>query len=73
VVETAMQKCKIYKLSGIDQIPAEFIQAGGNRLCSEIHKLIKSIWNKEELTEQWKESITGTINKKGDKKDCNNY
>ena len=25
-------------------------------ICSEIHKLIYSIWNKEELPEQWKGS-----------------
>jgi hypothetical protein len=43
--------------SGIHQIPAELIQAGGNTLRSEIHKLINCIWNKEELPEQWKESI----------------
>jgi hypothetical protein len=33
------------------------IQAGSNTLCSEIHTFINSIWNKEELPQQWKESI----------------
>jgi hypothetical protein len=42
-------------------------------LLSEIHKLINSIWNKEELSDQWKESITVPIYKKGDKTDFNNY
>jgi hypothetical protein len=38
--------------------PSEFIQAGGKRaLCSEIHMLINSVWIKEELSEQWKESL----------------
>jgi hypothetical protein len=41
--------------------------------CSEIHRLICSIWNKEELPQQWKESIIVPIYKKGDKTDCNNY
>jgi hypothetical protein len=49
------------------------IKAGGKTLCSEIHKLICSIWNKEELPQQWKESIITPIHKKGDKNDCNNY
>jgi len=40
---------KRYKLPGTYQIPAELIQAGGNTLHSEIHKVINSIWNKEEL------------------------
>jgi hypothetical protein len=46
------------KSPGIDQILAELIQAGGETLHSEIRKLFNSIWNKEELPQQWKESIT---------------
>jgi hypothetical protein len=41
-----------YKLPGMDQIPEELMQAGGGMLCSEIHKLINPIGNKEELREQ---------------------
>jgi hypothetical protein len=40
---------------------------GGRTICSEIHKLINSIWNKEELSEDWKESIIVSIYKKSDK------
>jgi hypothetical protein len=64
---------KRYKSPGTDQIPAELIQAGGNALRSEIHKLINCIWNKEELPEHWKESIIVPIYKKGDRTDCSNY
>jgi hypothetical protein len=39
-VETAIRKLKSYKSPGTDQIPAEMIKAGGEILCSEIHKLI---------------------------------
>jgi hypothetical protein len=49
------------------------IKAGGETFYSEIHKLICSIWNKEELPQQWKESIIVPIYKKGDRTDCNNY
>jgi hypothetical protein len=49
------------------------IKAGGEMLCYEIHKLICSIWSKEELPQQWKESIIAPIHKNGDKTDCNNY
>jgi hypothetical protein len=48
-VEVAIGKLKRCKSPGVDQIPAELIQAGGETLRSEIHKLIKLIWNKEEL------------------------
>jgi hypothetical protein len=72
-VEIAFAKLKKYKSPGIDQIPAELIQAGGEILLSEIHKLINSVWNKEELPDQWKESIIVPIHKKGDKTVSNNY
>jgi hypothetical protein len=55
--EVAIGKLKRCKSPGADQIPAERIQAGGETLHSEIHKLIKLIWNKEELPHQWKESV----------------
>jgi len=32
---------KGYKLPGVDQIPAEFIQAGGRTVHSQVHKLCK--------------------------------
>jgi hypothetical protein len=72
-VETAFAKLKKYKSPGSDQIPAELIQAGGEILLSEIHKLINAVWCEEELPDQWKESITVPVHKKGDKTDCNNY
>ena len=49
------------------------IKAGGRTICCAVHKLIISIWNKEELPEEWKESIIVPIYKKWDKTDCNNY
>jgi hypothetical protein len=72
-VEIAIGKLKSYKFPGTDQIPTELIKTGGETLYSEIHRLICSIWNKEELPQQWKESIILPIYKKGDKTDCNNY
>jgi hypothetical protein len=72
-VEIAIAKFKKYKSPGSDQIPAELIQARGEILLSAIHKLINSVWNKEELPDLWKESIVVPIHKKGDETDCNNY
>ena len=69
----SIEKLKNHKSPGIDQIPAELIKAGGRTIGCEIHKLIISIWNKEELPDEWKESIIVPIYKKWDKTDCNNY
>jgi hypothetical protein len=52
-VETAIGKLKSYKSPGTDQILTELIKARGETLCSEIHKLIRSIWNKEKLPQQF--------------------
>jgi hypothetical protein len=47
--EIATGKLKSYKSPHTDQIPSKLIKSGGETLCSEIHKLICSIWNKEEF------------------------
>jgi hypothetical protein len=48
-VEIAIGELKSFKSPGTDQIPAELIKAGGETSCSEIHRLICSVRNKEEL------------------------
>jgi len=68
-----LKSLKNHKSPGIDQIPAELIKAGGRTIRSAVHKLIISIWNKEELSQECKGSIIVPIHKKGDKTDCNNY
>jgi hypothetical protein len=34
---------------------------------------MNSVWNKEGLSDGWKESIIVSVHKKGNKTDCNNY
>jgi hypothetical protein len=63
-LEAAIWKLERYKSPGVDQIPAELIQTGGQTLRSEIHKLIKLVCYKEEFPHQWKESIVVPIHKK---------
>jgi hypothetical protein len=72
-VEIAIAKLKKYKAPDSDQITAELIEGGGQILLFAFHKLINSVWNMEELPDQWKESIIVPNHKKGDKTDCNNY
>jgi hypothetical protein len=41
----------------------------GEKLRSEMHKLIRSIWNKAELPQKWKKSIPVPMYKKSGKID----
>jgi hypothetical protein len=59
--QVAIGKVKRCKSPGVEQIPAEIIQSGGETLRSEIPKFIKLVSNKEELPHQWKESIVVPI------------
>jgi hypothetical protein len=54
-VESVIGKFKSYKSPGTDQIPS-MIKAGGEAICSEIHKLLRCEWNMEELPQVRKES-----------------
>ena len=56
-VAMVIKNLKRHKSPDIDQIPAEMIKAGGRTIHPESHKLINSIWNKEELPMEGKESI----------------
>jgi hypothetical protein len=68
-VEIAIAKFKKHTSPVSDQILAEQIQAGGEMLLSAIHKLVNSTWNKEQLRNQWKETIIVPIHKQSDKTD----
>jgi sorting nexin-29 len=75
-VQMALDELTRYKSPGFNQIPAELIKAGCRicaRIRTKIHELINSIWNEEELPEEWKESSIVPVYKKGDKTDCSNY
>ena len=65
----AIEKAKRHKSPGTDQM----IKPGGITIHSEIHKLIISVWDKVELPEEWEESISVPIYKKGNKAVCSNY
>jgi len=50
-VKMVIEKLKRHTSSGNDQTPAKLIKAGGRTIHPEIHALIHSIWNNEELPE----------------------
>jgi hypothetical protein len=56
-VELAIEEMKSHKSPGTDQIPAELIKAGSRTIRCEMHTHFISIWKKEELPDEWKESL----------------
>ena len=72
-VELAIEKLKRHKSPGVDQILSKLFKARGRTFRHVIHNLINSVWIKEELPKELKESIIVPIHKKGDKTDCSNY
>jgi hypothetical protein len=64
-VDMTVGNWKRFKSLSVHQISALSIQAGGRTLHSEIHKLMNSAWNREEILQLWKESvIVGTYLRK---------
>ena len=72
-VVMTIEKLKGHTSPGIDQIPAELIKEEGRTIRSEIDKVTNYISNKEELSEEWKESIIVPNYENGDTTDCSNY
>ena len=52
-LELVIENKKKIKAPGVDKIPFELIQAGGGKLCEDIHKLFVLIWNKEKLQHEY--------------------
>jgi hypothetical protein len=69
-VEIAIAKLKNIKHQVV--IKFRLIQAGSELLLFAIHIPINSVWIKEELLDQRKESIIVPVHEKGDKTDFNN-
>jgi hypothetical protein len=63
--DIATAKLKKYKLISSKQISSELIETLSKTLLSMFHKLITSLWNKQELSDQCKGSIIVPIYKKG--------
>ena len=72
-VKLAIRKLNSHKSLDIDKIPAELIKAGEEQFAVRSINFISSFWNKEELTEEWKQSIGVPVYWKGDITDCTNY
>ncbi|XP_039311154.1 uncharacterized protein LOC120359015 [Solenopsis invicta] len=69
----ALRRLKKGKAAGIDRIPMEAWKFGGSRVKKRLVNLLKEIWQKKEIPEDWKMSVIVTLHKKGDTEKVENY
>ena len=72
-IEAAIKTMKKEKSPGVDNIPDELIQAGGEHMSTALHNICNMIWKSGKWPQNWTKSLVITLPKKGDLKVCNNY
>ena len=72
-VEAAVQLLNKGKSAGIDNIPAELVQAGGEDVIIALTTICNKIWQTGEWPTSWTQSLVITLPKKGNLQQCHNY
>ena len=61
------------KSAGVDNIPAELVQAGGKHIITALTTICNKIWHSEEGPNLWTQSLVITLPKKCNLQQCQNY
>ena len=61
------------KSAGVDNIPAELVQAGGEDVITAFTTICNKIWQTGEWPTPWTQSLVITLPKKGNLQQCQNY
>ena len=61
------------KASGGDGIPSELLQILEDDSVKVLHSICQQIWNTQQWPQGWKKSVSISISKKGNAKECSNY
>jgi len=72
-VKIGIDMLKNGKAPGDDEIVSEYLKKGGQGLLNQLHKLMNTIWEHEEIPEAWRISIICPVHKKGDIMEFENY
>ena len=72
-VESAVASMKRGKSAGVDNIPAELVQAGGETMIDVLIEICNRIWRTREWPTPWIQSLITTLPKKGNLLLCQNY
>ena len=72
-MEAAVLLLKKGKSAGVDNIPAELVQAGGKDVITAFTTICNKIWQTGEWPTPWTQSLIITLPKKGYLQQCQNY
>ena len=72
-VEAAVQSLKKGKTAGVDNIPTELVQAGGENVITALTTICNKIWQTGEWLTPWTQSLVITLPEKGNLQQCQNY
>ena len=61
------------KSAGVDNIPAELVQEGGEDVITALTTTYNKIWQTGEWPTPWTQSLVITLPKKGNLQQCQNY
>ena len=64
-IEIAVASLKKGKSAGVDNIPAELVQAGGETMIDVLTEICNRIWRTGEWPTPWTQSLIITLPKKG--------
>ena len=72
-VEAAVKSLKPGESAGVDNIPAELIQAGGETMIDALLNICNKIWQTGEWPTSWTQSLVITLPKKDNLQQGQNY
>ena len=72
-IRRAVVGLKNNKAGGVDGIVAELLKYGGEEMQRRLNAVFQSIWETEQIPEEWSEGIYVPLHKKGDRTECGNY
>ena len=67
-VEAAVESLKKGKSAGVDNIPAELVQAGAKDVITALTTICNKVWQTGEWPTTWTQSLVITLPKKGNSK-----
>ena len=73
IMEAGVQSLKKGKTAGVDNIPAELVQAGGEDVITALTTICNKIWQTGEWPTPLIQSLVITLPKKGNLQQCQDY